>query len=116
MKTQLPFGVVEQLAQDVFEITPNAGVELNADIAKVLIEYYQARSNHPKVLVNRTNEYDTSLEFMQTMTSVPLLKAVAVYVPSYQQALVAETQKFLFKIPFERFLDRDEALNWLQQQ
>jgi len=116
MKTEFSFALVVQLADDLFEVTVNEGAELDRAEAEQLIGFYAQHTAHARLLVNRTNQYSSTHDFLEAMTTADTIKAMAIYVPSYQKALIAETQKFLFKIPFERFLDRDDALEWLKQQ
>lgn len=115
MITDLPFATVEDLGNEIFEVIPKEGAEMDEKEAQILIDYYHNHSSAPKVLVNRTHEYYTTFEFMDTMVNNSVIQAFAIYVPGYKTALVAESQKFLFTIPFERFLDRDEAIAWLKR-
>lgn len=115
MITDLSFATIEDLGNEVFEVIPKEGAEMDEKEAWILIDHYNKHSSAPKVLVNRTNQYSTTFEFMDTMVKNSVIQAFAIYVPGYKSALVAESQKFLFTIPFERFLDRDEAILWLKR-
>lgn len=116
MSIKLPFAELLEHGSDIIEVIANDGSELGVNEANILVEHYNRLADQPKVLVNRTHQYSSSAEFMDTMVRNEKFKAIAVYVPGYESALVAESQKFLFSIPFERFLDRDEAIKWLKRQ
>ena len=116
MKHSLPFADVLDLGRGIVEVIPHAGAELGLDEAKALAALYIQIAESPRMLVNRSNKYTSTSDFMDVMVHTKEFKAVAVFVPGYEGALVAESQKYLFDIPFERFLDRNEAIDWLRAQ
>lgn len=116
MKHVLPFAEVHDLGHSIVEVIPNDGAELGKEEADELVALYIKIAETPKMLVNRSNQYSSTSEFMDTMVHTKEFQAVAIYVPGYEGALVAESQKYLFDIPFERFLDRNEAIDWLRAQ
>ena len=116
MTSELPFATLLDHGDAIIEVIVKPDFELEEAEAKLLIKQYDQLSLNPKVLVNRSNKYTSSADFMDAMVHHEPFQAIAIYVPSYESALVAESQKFLFSIPFERFLDREEALEWLRKQ
>lgn len=112
---QLSFGEYRLLGDNIIEFLPNAGVEVDAAEALECRQVYEEIGPEVLILVNRSQPYSSTFEFIMSIMDSPELKAIAIYAPNNISAIVADTQKPLSKVPFERFHLRDEAINWLKR-
>lgn len=112
---RMSFGQYDMIGEDIIEFIGDEGVELDLAEARECVALYETLNKPLGVLVNRTHDYSSSLEFVMTIAEVKNIKAFAVWVPNDRSAIVAESQKIFFPIPFERFFLREEAINWLNQ-
>lgn len=113
---KLSFGQYQLINDNIVEFIGDEGAQLDLDEAHECVTLYEQLHRPIGVLVNRSHSYSSSLEFVMTIAEVEYIKALAIWVPNERSAKVAESQKLFFPIPFEKFYDRDEAINWLKQQ
>lgn len=112
---RLSFAEYELINDNIVEFIGDEGVELDLPEAQECHTLYQQLNRPLGVLVNRKNAYSSSLEFVMSIAEESNIRAFAILVPNERSAIVAESQKMFFPIPFQRFFDRDEAINWLKQ-
>lgn len=113
--TSFSFGHYQLLDNHCLEIIANEGVELDTAEATECTELYSNIGSPLGLLINRKNPYSSSLEFVMTVAQAPQVKAFAILVKSQRSAMVADSQKLFFNIPFEVFYEREQALAWLKQ-
>jgi len=112
---RLSFGQYEVIDDNIVEFIGDEAAQLDLDEAHECVTLYEQLKRPVAVLVNRSHSYSSSLEFIMTIAEVENVKAFAIWVPNERSAKIAESQKMFFPIPYERFYDRDEAINWLKQ-
>ena len=110
------FGTYALLDEQYLEITANEGVELDMAEAQECTELYASLNRPLGLLINRKHAYSSSLEFVMKVAQAPQVKALAILVKSERSAMVADSQKLFFNIPFEVFFEKQTALDWLKRQ
>lgn len=108
------FGDYQLIDQNFLEITAHEGVELDMPEAKECTDLYASLDRPLGLLINRKHAYSSSLEFVMTVAQAPQIKGFAILVNSERSAMVADSQKLFFTVPFKVFYDREQALNWLK--
>lgn len=111
----LSFGQYNIINDNIIEIISDEGVELDLPEAKECTDLYSTFDHPLGVLVNRSNSYSSTLEFALSVAQAPNLSAFAIWVPTERAAIIADSQKIFFDIPFQRFFEKESALNWLKQ-
>lgn len=113
--SKFSFGEYALIKENCIEITADDGVELDLKEAKECVDLYRQLDRPLGLLINRKHQYSSSLEFVMTIAEAPQIKAFAILVASERSAMVADSQKLFFNVPFQVFYERDIALNWLTQ-
>lgn len=120
MKHKLSFCEIEQLADNIFEVTVNEDAiidETCADEAKIF--WRNLRTEPYGLLVNNKNHFSYSFMGSQKIGEHPLERKTAVLVDNPatkdQMSMVLALKK-MFGTADNRqvFQDRDEALQWLE--
>ncbi|MGR6872767.1 hypothetical protein ACU6U9_10765 [Pseudomonas sp. HK3] len=112
---RLSFAEYQIIDENIVLFSADKGVALDIPQAKECLALYQELNRPLGILVDRSTPYTSSLEFIMTIAEFSLVKALAVWVPNERSAVVADSQKMFFPVPFQRFYRKDEALTWIKQ-
>lgn len=112
---RLGFAEYHLIEGNIVHFITDEGAELDIEQANECLEVYRQLDRPLGILVDRSNTYSSSLEFIMMIAEFKLIKALAVYVPDQRSAKVADSQKLFFPIPFQYFYEKDKALNWIKQ-
>ncbi|NRA72658.1 MAG: hypothetical protein HRU24_16725 [Gammaproteobacteria bacterium] len=117
------FGTVEIFSDNILIVVVNDGLEINGELARLIIRAIEQKSNEATVvIVDRRNDYSYSSEGMQTLsdTNLPQVIATGIVVYSGVSELVTAcqigTMKILGRNNLHVFRSLDEALSWGQKQ
>lgn len=120
MKHKLSFCEVEQLADDIFEVTINEGATIDEKCAVEAEEFWHKLRKEPyNLLVNNKNTFSYSFLGAQKIGEHNLEKKTAIIVndpiSKYQMSTVKNLKKMAGSWTNRKiFEDREEAIKWLQ--
>jgi len=120
MKYTLSFCEIEQLSDDIFEVTVNQGAVIDDRCAEeARIFWHDIRQEPYRLLVNNKNRFSYSFSGAQKIGAHPLeeKKAVVASDPSTEREMevVLELKQLSEDLDnIKVFQDRDEALQWLE--
>jgi len=117
---ELSFLKIIKLDDDLIEVITNEGVEINHQLMEEYHNWIRTNLKHPcYILVNKLNAYTYTFDVQRNLSTIPEVGAIALLV--YSKASQMATQA-LQKCPKTKawnskiFLNRQEAMNWLQDQ
>ncbi|MCK4838636.1 MAG: hypothetical protein KAS94_07505 [Desulfobulbaceae bacterium] len=120
MKYQLSFCEVEQLSDNIFEVTINHGTEIDKECAQeALIFWHELRKEPYGLLVNSKNSFSYSFRGAQKIGAYPLERKTAALINDnismVQMSLVLDMKKMAGYVGnIKVFHDREEAIAWLE--
>lgn len=120
MKYKLSFCEIEQLSDNIFEVTINAGAVIDEKYSQEAEAFWRNLRVVPYgLLVNNKNEFSYSFMGAQKIGDHPLERKTAVLVDSEiskdQMVMVINLKKNVGNdVNRKVFQDRDEAIEWLQ--
>ena len=121
MKYQLSYGEIEQLADNIFEITPKKGIIVYKNIIDEGRDFWNNLRDNPfGLLINCKNKFSRSFEGSRDMGKYPLQQKTAFLfgkddTESTKQLETTLEIKQMSGVFFYHkvFSDRDEAVKWL---
>lgn len=117
MRYKLSFCEVEQLSENVFEVTVNEGVTIDEKCAKEAELFWQKTRTEPfGILLNNNNNFSFSFLGSKKIGEHALEQKTAVLVSDSTSKDQMSTVHALKKFPPNRkaFTDREEAIKWLE--
>ena len=111
----LSFGQFRIINEHIVEFITDEGFDLDTSHAQECLAVYNQQPSPIGVLVNRSNDYSSTFEFNQMVSSEPKIAAMAILVTSERAAKIANIQKMYFAFPFDVFSQREKAIEWLNQ-
>jgi len=120
MKYKLSFCEIEQLSDNIFEVTINAGTNIDEKCAaEGQIFWSDLRKEPYRLLVNNKNRFSYSFMGAQKIGEYSLEQKTAVLVndlaSKVQMATVLHIKKIFGSMENKKvFQDRDEAIKWLE--
>ena len=120
MNWKLSFCEIEQLSDNIFEVTVNEGHvidEKSAEEARLF--WHNLRKEPYNLLVNNKNNFSYSFIGMQEIASQPLERKTAVLLDEEilikEISMVVDLEKMLGNVENKKvFQDREEAIKWLK--
>lgn len=112
---RLGFAEYHLIEENIVHFITGEGAKLDIEQANTCLDVYRQLDRPLGILIDRSNAYSSSLEFIMMIAELKQIKALAVYVPNQRSAKVADSQKLFFPIPFQYFYEKDEAINWIKQ-
>ena len=120
MKYILSFCEIEQLSDNIFEVTVNEGVTIDQKCAEeAQMFWHELRKEPYDLLVNNKNRFSYSFIGMQKISAQSLERRTAVLID--ENILIKEMskgmdlKKMLGNVENRKvFEDREEAMNWLE--
>lgn len=119
---KLDFCTIIHRDDDIAIIEINEGVNLDADMAKELIDLAKSKldSKPFALLSNRIHSYSLSFDAMSSLANLPNLVALAIIAYTHKSKTLVETQNFFLstmkKRPVKIFTNMDEAIDWLKEE
>ena len=117
------FGTVEYFSDNILIVVVNDGIEVNGELARLIIRAIEQKSNEATVvIVDRRNDYSYSSEGMKTLSDINLPQVIATGIVVYSgvselvTACQIGTMKILGRSNLNVFRSLDEALSWGQKQ
>ena len=120
MKYKLSFCEIEQLSDNIFEVTINEGVTIDEQCAEeAQIFWHDLRKEPYGLFVNNKNRFSYSFMGAQKIGDHPLERKTAVLIDDKlsknQMSTVMELKKMTGNVENRKiFQDRDEAIKWLE--
>ena len=120
MKHRLSFCEIEQLSDNVFEVTINENSVIDAKCAEeARVFWHNFRKEPYNLLVNNTNRFSYSFMGAQKIGDHPLERKTAVIIDNDiskdQMSVVMDLKKMAGNAENRKiFQDRDEAIQWLK--
>lgn len=116
----LSFCEIEQLSDNIFEVTINAGAVIDENCAEEAKTFWhELRTETYGLLVNNKNQFSYSFMGSQKIGEHSLERKTAILVGNPeskdQMSTVLELKKMFGNVENKKvFQDRDEALKWLE--
>ena len=120
MKYKLSFCEIEQLSDNIFEVTINEGVTIDEQCAEeAQIFWHDLRKEPYGLFVNNKNRFSYSFMGAQKIGDHSLERKTAVLIDDKlsknQMSTVMELKKMTGNVENRKvFQDRDEAIKWLE--
>lgn len=120
MKYRLSFCEIEQLSDNMFEVTINENAVIDAKCAEEARIFWHALRKEPYVLlVNNKNRFSYSFMGAQKIGAHPLERKTAVLIDNDiskdQMSVVMDLKKMAGNAENRKiFQNRDEAIQWLE--
>jgi len=120
MNYKLSFCEIEQLSDNIFEVTINAGAVIDEECAEEAEKFwYSLRSMPYGLLVNNKNKFSYSFMGSQKIGEHSLERKTAVLIgnpiSNDQMSMVLELKKISGNAENRKvFHDREEAIKWLE--
>ncbi len=120
MKYKLSFCEIEQLTDNIFEVTINTGTIIDENCAKEAeIFWHDLRKEPYGLLVNNKNKFSYSFMGSQKIGEHSLERKTAVLIENPisrdQMSMVLNLKKMVGNIENRKvFQDKDEAIKWLE--
>lgn len=120
MKHKLSFCEIEQLSDNLFEVTINEGGMIDEKCAEEAMEFWHNLRTEPYVLlVNNKNQFSYSFMGSQKIGEHSLEKKTAVLIDNAlsenQMSTVLDLKKMFGNFAnIKVFQERDEAIKWLE--
>lgn len=120
MKHKLSFCEIEQLSENIFEVTINEGAMIDEKCADEAMEFWHDLRTEPYVLlVNNKNQFSYSFMGSQKIGEHSLERKTAILIDNTisddQISTVLDLKKMFGNIENKKvFQERDEAIEWLK--
>jgi hypothetical protein len=120
MKYELSFCEIEQLSDNIFEVTINEGATIDEKFAEEARIFWHGLRKEPYgLLVNNKNRFSYSFMGAQKIGEHPLERKTAVLIDdkisNNQMSTVIDLKKMAGNAENRKvFQDRDEAIKWLE--
>jgi len=120
MEYKLSFCKIEQLSEDIFEVTINAGATIDGKCAEEAEKFWHDLKTEPySLLVNNKNSFSYSFLGSQTIGEHSLERKTAVLIDASiskdQISMVLDLKKISGTVENRKvFQDRKKAISWLE--